>query len=96
MTLGRDVPGVLCAEPVRWRSIQAFWGEPPDWLRADLEATGAVVRVIAEEPEFGGREDWPAGAGRDRRRDLDVGRVRGRTDPGHARGHHLRVAAHGF
>jgi glycosyltransferase involved in cell wall biosynthesis len=50
-----------------WRSIQAFWGEPPTWLRADLEATGATLRVIAGEPEFGGREDWPSGADRDRR-----------------------------
>jgi glycosyltransferase involved in cell wall biosynthesis len=48
-----------------WRSVQAFWGPPPGWLRDALEQAGAVVHVISDEPEFGGRRDWPAGPGRD-------------------------------
>ncbi len=54
-------------ERAGWESVLAFWGPPPAWLREALEAHGAEVRILTDEPEFGGRRDWPESFGRDRR-----------------------------
>lgn len=48
-----------------WRSVQAFFGPPPDWLTRELSESGAEVVVLSEEPEFAGRRSLPAGFERD-------------------------------
>jgi glycosyltransferase involved in cell wall biosynthesis len=48
-----------------WRSVQAFFGAPPDWLARELREAGAETVVLSEEPEFAGRRSLPAGFERD-------------------------------
>jgi glycosyltransferase involved in cell wall biosynthesis len=52
-------------EEAGWRSVQAFWGPPPSWLREELRQRGAELVVLGEEPEFGGQLALPAGPARD-------------------------------
>ncbi len=52
-------------EAAGWRSIAAFWGRPPRWLEAELRRAGSELLVLSEEPELGGRDEWPAGPARD-------------------------------
>jgi glycosyltransferase involved in cell wall biosynthesis len=37
-----------------WRTVQAFWGQPPRWLESELRAVRAEIVVLSAQPEFAG------------------------------------------
>ncbi|HWN81924.1 MAG TPA: glycosyltransferase family 4 protein, partial [Candidatus Udaeobacter sp.] len=37
-----------------WRTVQAFWGQPPRWLENELRQAGAEIVVLSAQPELAG------------------------------------------